>query len=404
MSQKLFEVFLGTYNAAPWIEKVIHSLEAQDCEPFTVKIVDNDSEDQTIEIIEKLFSKYSFRNQYQLIKNRKNIGAISTFLDRLDLFDAEWIVMIHQDDYYHPDHISSLIEEISVASETTGLVFSAMKRIDANDTEIFVPPTLSSKVSSTDRFENFLTAIQINPINFPACTLRKSILSKIHTTRHTTAFNDTEMLIRMMCISDFIYTKKETMHYRIHSGNAMSITKSKSEDRAVLIGFNEIFHSTEFRSLIPFIDTPEKSKKLINALKSAIEIRILDPETKNMALTITAESLVRLFGYSNDEINNFLIESLEKSQLEFEIKTVRNLKDSSEFELNDFLNGNKLGPNFFSSSAGFKLNSGSLFSKTSTAIPLKSRENILNLIFKSPIFILFNRPFVQVWRKRGKSD
>ena len=108
MSKELFEVFLGTFNAEPWIEQVISSLEAQDCAPFKVKIIDNASTDNTIALIEEIFSKSVLKNEYTLLKNKRNIGAISSFLDRLDQFDSEWIVMIHQDDIYHPDHIKTL--------------------------------------------------------------------------------------------------------------------------------------------------------------------------------------------------------------------------------------------------------------------------------------------------------
>ena len=73
MSQNKFEVFLGTYNAAPWIESVIHSLESQDCDPFVVRIIDNASEDDTVSIIQNIFESYSFKNTYYLVKNNKNI-------------------------------------------------------------------------------------------------------------------------------------------------------------------------------------------------------------------------------------------------------------------------------------------------------------------------------------------
>ena len=92
MSKELFEVFLGTYNAEPWIEQVISSLEAQDHPAFRVRIFDNDSSDNTVEMISNILSKNTLKNEYTLFKNDQNIGAISSFLDRLDQFDCDWIV------------------------------------------------------------------------------------------------------------------------------------------------------------------------------------------------------------------------------------------------------------------------------------------------------------------------
>ena len=62
MSKELFEVFLGTYNAEPWIEQVISSLEAQDYPAFRVRIFDNASTDNTVAIISNILGYSSDDN------------------------------------------------------------------------------------------------------------------------------------------------------------------------------------------------------------------------------------------------------------------------------------------------------------------------------------------------------
>ena len=293
MSKELFEVFLGTFNAEPWIEQVISSLEAQDCAPFKVKIIDNASTDNTIALIEEIFSKSVFKNEYTLLKNKRNIGAISSFLDRLDQFDSEWIVMIHQDDIYHPDHISTLNSAIKTEGENTGVIFTAMKRIDGEGNVKISPPTLSSKLSKTDRLENFMLSLQLSPVNFPACALRVSELLKTNTSRHTTAFNDMEMLLRIMCVSDISYVPSETMHYRVYPGNAAALNSSVANDRAVFIGLVELFHSKEVDQVLSLAETSSHWEKLIASINQAIEIRIKDIDIQNLTRNMIAETLVR---------------------------------------------------------------------------------------------------------------
>lgn len=388
---------MGTYNAEPWITKVLHSLESQDCDPFQVVIVDNASTDNTVEIIENTFKEYALKNSYQLVRNFKNIGAISSFLDRLSFFDSEWIVMIHQDDHYHKNHISNLVAAMSEVTEKTGVIFSAMKRIDQNDTVIFNPPTLSSKLSETDRFRNVLLSLQISPINFPACALKKSILEKVDTTRHTTAFNDMELLLRMMCISDIKYLPIETMHYRVYEGNSSNTTTNFSNDRAVLIGLNEFLHSSEFRFLLDTYVSEEKVSDLISALENAIEIRMSDTELKIILANLIAEFLIREFGYENEVVNKFLRTTLEKFNLPKETKLVDNLKNLNQFEVQEL---RSQGSNPFSKidlATFSKEKSG--INTALDSIPLSTREKIYNSFFTSMLLKSSKRPFIKVWRK-----
>ena len=399
MGKELFEVFLGTYNAEPWIEQIISSLEAQDCAPFTVKIVDNASTDNTISLIENLFSRNTFKNNYTLLKNNKNIGAISSFLDRLDQFDSDWIVMIHQDDIYHPDHIKTLTSAISATNENTGIIFTAMKRIDGEGNVQVSPPTLSSKLSKTDRLENFMLSLQLSPINFPACALKVSELLTTNTTRHTTAFNDIEMLLRIMCVSDVCYVPSETMHYRVYPGNAAALTSSLANDRAIFVGLVELFHSKEVDEVLSLAKTSSHWEKLVASIDQAIEIRIESAEIKNLTRNMIAETLVRRFGYLNREITDFLANSLITLGLFRESEIAQNLYQDSSYLKTELLPS--------SESMGFKvtepgLGNKPLISKFNDLVPLPAREAFFDRVFRSRLLGRVRRPFVRVWRLRGK--
>ena len=400
MSKELFEVFLGTFNAEPWIEQVISSLEAQDCAPFKVKIIDNASTDKTTALIEYIFSKKTFKNEYTLLKNDKNIGAISSFLDRLDQFQSDWIVMIHQDDIYHSDHISTLTSAIKATNEKTGVIFTAMKRVDGEGNVKISPPTLSSKLSTTDRLENFMLSLQISPVNFPACALRVAELRTTTTTRHTTAFNDIEMLLRMMCVSDVIYIPKETMHYRVYSGNAAAITSSLANDRAIFVGLVELFHSKEVDQVLTLVTSDEHWRKLIESINQAIDIRIQSKEIQDLARNVISESLVRRFGYSNKFLAEFLIDSLRELGLEREVEMARNLHLHSGY-LQISLSKESSGIDPFV--AQLSIDQTPIAGRLMNLFSLSARERFFDLIFRSQLLSRSKRPFVKVWRRRGRN-
>jgi hypothetical protein len=274
-----------------------------------------------------------------------------------------------------------------------------MKRLDGEGNVQISPPTLSSKLSKTDRLENFMLSLQLSPINFPACALRVSELLTTNTARHTTAFNDIEMLLRIMCVSDIVYVPKETMHYRVYSGNAAAITSSLANDRAIFVGLVELFHSKEVDQVLSLAKSSSHWGKLIESINQAIEIRIKDNVIQNLARNMIAETLVRRYGYHNREITDFLSKSLMTLGLTRESEIVQNLyQDSSYLKT-------QLRPS--GESAGFKvtapvLGNKPLIGKFNDLVPLPAREAFFDGVFRSRLLSRVNRPFVRVWRLRGK--
>jgi glycosyltransferase involved in cell wall biosynthesis len=401
MGKELFEVFLGTFNAEPWIEQVISSLEAQDHPAFKVRIFDNASTDNTVAMISNILSKTNLKNEYTFFRNDQNIGAISSFLDRLDQFDCDWIVMVHQDDYYHPNHISTLATAIKEEPENTGIVFTAMQRIDGQGNVKLSPPTLSSKLSKTDRLENFMLSLQLSPVNFPACALKKSDLQRVNTSRHTTAFNDIEILLQIMCVADVEYIPKETMHYRVYAGNAASITSSLANDRAIFVGLVELFHSKEVEQVLTLVTSDEHWRKLIESINQAIYIRIQSEEIQDLARNMISESLVRRFGYMNKHLTEFLVSSLTALGLERESKVAQNLHlypGYSRVDSRESTGGVDLPLSQYS--IGKIPVAGQLMNR----FPLSTRETLFDVIFRSRLLAKSNRPFVRVWRLRGHDD
>jgi hypothetical protein len=309
--------------------------------------------------------------------------------------------MIHQDDVYHPDHISTLTSAMTDISEDTGVIFTARKRIDGDGNVKNSPPTLSSKLSTTDRLENFMMSLQISPVNFPACALRISELLTTNTARHTTAFNDIEMLLRIMCVSDICYVPSETMHYRIYPGNASALTSSLANDRAIFVGLVELFHSREVDQVLTLAKTSSHWGKLIESINQAVEIRIEDIDIQNLARNMIAETLVRRYGYHNREITDFLGKSLMTLGLTRESEIAQNLYQDSSYL--------KTALRPLGESTSFKVTSPVLGNKPlmiefNDLIPLPAREVFFDRVFRSRLLGRVNRPFVRVWRLRGPSE
>jgi hypothetical protein len=189
------------------------------------------------------------------------------------------------------------------------------------------------------------------------------------------------------------------MHYRVYPGNAAALNSSIANDRAVFIGLVELFHSKEVDEVLSLAKTSSHWGKLIESINQAIEIRIKDIDIQNLTRNMIAETLIRRFGYHNSEITDFLISSLQTLGLSRESEIANNLSQDSSYLKTEL---RPMGePTSFKVTAPV-LSNRSLISKFNDLVPLPAREAFFEGVFRSRLLSKVSRPFVRVWRLRGK--
>ena len=95
MSNKIFEIIIVNYNSSFWLKKTLDSLYKYYV-PFSkhnviITVVDNDSSDNSIEILEKEF------HQINLIKSNKNLGFSAGNNLALRKSTADYIMLLNSD-------------------------------------------------------------------------------------------------------------------------------------------------------------------------------------------------------------------------------------------------------------------------------------------------------------------
>jgi hypothetical protein len=189
------------------------------------------------------------------------------------------------------------------------------------------------------------------------------------------------------------------MHYRVYPGNAAALTSSLANDRAIFVGLVELFHSKEVDDVLSLATTSSQWGKLISSINQAIEIRIKDTDIQNLARNMIAETLVRRYGYHNREITDFLGKSLMTLGLTRESEIAQNLYQDSSYLKTEFRPSGE--------SASFKVTAPvvgnkPLISKFNDLVSLPAREAFFDGVFRSRLLRRVNRPFVRVWKLRGK--
>jgi hypothetical protein len=146
--------------------------------------------------------------------------------------------------------------------------------------------------------------------------------------------------------------------------------------------------------------TPDHWQKLIKSINQAIEIRIKDIDLQNLTRNMIAETLVRRFGYHNGEITGFLVNSLMNLGLNRESEIALNLYQDSSYLRNELTPS---GENTKFVLIDPVLGKKSLISKFNDLVSLSVREAFFDIVFRSRLLSRVNRPFIRVWRLRGKS-
>lgn len=89
---------MATYNGANYLLQQLESLAEQTYPPFELVICDDNSSDNTLEIL----SKFSQQSPFPVViqKNEHNIGPIANFFRALSLCKGDWISFCDQDDIW----------------------------------------------------------------------------------------------------------------------------------------------------------------------------------------------------------------------------------------------------------------------------------------------------------------
>lgn len=122
-------VCIPVYNGEQFLPVCMQSVLSQDFDDFELVVVDNCSTDTT----EQVVAGYD-DPRIRYIKNESNIGSIGNFNKCINVAQGEYFVLLPHDDMLLPGALSKFSK--SLEDEKVGMVYSAVRSIDADGNEI----------------------------------------------------------------------------------------------------------------------------------------------------------------------------------------------------------------------------------------------------------------------------
>ncbi len=107
MEKKLVSILIVSYNAEKYIKKTIKSCLYQTYNNIEVLLLDNNSQDKTVEIIKKMEQQSS---QLKIFQSEKNLGPYGGLNFLLEKARGEYIAIQDHDDIWFPEKIEKQVK------------------------------------------------------------------------------------------------------------------------------------------------------------------------------------------------------------------------------------------------------------------------------------------------------
>ena len=124
-NQGLISIAMATYNGGQYLSEQLDSIVNQTYTNIEIVIVDDDSKDNTVEIIKSYQQKYKFIKLYQ---NPTNLGIVKSFEKAISLCNGDYIALSDQDDVWLPHKLEELVNKIG----SSLLIYSDAILVDSN--------------------------------------------------------------------------------------------------------------------------------------------------------------------------------------------------------------------------------------------------------------------------------
>jgi glycosyltransferase involved in cell wall biosynthesis len=372
-SYKTITAFLGIYNGEKYLDSLFDQIKNQDSNEFNLLIVDNASTDNSAKIIKTWPQRLSNLN-VQITINSNNLGAGGSLNLNLQQINTPWFLTMHQDDFYKPSHVSTLIELIKKAGDDVSGVSATMGSMTNEGKKIKSIPRSTWFSSDLDNYGQFIQNIKSQSIPFPCTAFKTDIYKKTKVLIHNPSFSDSEQTLKMLCYGRFLISNNETMLYRENNLSESHSLNRIEREIGAYIGLNRVFASEIFLNLIKPMGK-EEMFGFIKKLSEAVTHRVTDSKLQKITQISLIENVLDANGYDNKEI----LQLLSSKYADFSsLQTLNNLGNLGNFSAN-FL---QIESEIINSQSNWKRKLWDKYFNSRIPIPQKIHKRIIIFIYK----------------------
>lgn len=201
----LFSILISNYNNAPFIEECINSALNQSYENIEVIFVDDNSNDNSLEIVEKLADN---DKRIKIFKNAKNEGAGFTKKRMIDESSGTFCGILDSDDFLAVNAVEKLVKS-HLENPKASVIYTSTVYFDESG-------DISNKYKKTIAQPENISVVEINNISH-FVSFKKELYQK--TVGVNPLFKravDIDFYILMEEVGDVLHLDEMLYHHRIH--------------------------------------------------------------------------------------------------------------------------------------------------------------------------------------------
>lgn len=292
-------IFLGTFNAETYLGNMFQQIKFQEDQNFKLLVVDNNSSDKSYQMLSDWGN--FFDKKITLVRNKSNIGVPANIYSNIEKFQTPWFCNFHQDDFYKPNHVSTINQLISSAGNDIVGVSTTMGSMSNEGKVLNSKPRASWFRSNLDQPGQFLQNIRAQSVPYPATAFRLDVFKKAKTSAHNPTFSDTEQTLKFLGYGKFLFSQKETMLYRENPNSASHLLNDKERMMGASISLCRVFNSKEFDYVLEEV---HKAKRSVFAkeLMRAIACRIPESDLLQTTQILALEHMIEKWGYQEKNL------------------------------------------------------------------------------------------------------
>ena len=311
-------VYIGIFNGEKYLAEIRSFLQYSYWDDFNLVVVDNASTDTSWNEIKQWVNFLSM--PYTLVRNPINLGGGGSFELNKDLLETEWVTFIHQDDKYFPNHLEVLSKAAKSTKPKVIAISTEMGSMDESGKELFSIPRPVWLLKDRSSLSYFLANLRTHLVPWGASIFRRKEFLSVDLAWHSTAFPDTEMLLKMCALGQFTNLPVQTMLYRENPISESHGLGNPEKEIAAVAALSRVFSSEQFKILAQQVPAL-RQKEFLAEVKNGIAIRIQNPSLVKIVELIAEEALLISWNYGEPN----LIQSVGLKYKEFGAERVSEL-------------------------------------------------------------------------------
>lgn len=212
-------VIVVNYNQGRYIASAIDSILKQTFVDFEIIIVDDGSQDNSVEIIRTIVGNYPDKISFLYHKSHQNQGISNTYTLGISSAKSKYIAFLEADDLWEKNYLERKVEVLDRYPEV-GVIFSRYKIISENwygYDMVFRQWILGMFIVENRPFHNLKNLIIKNNVaTFSAFVTRKSLLNNIDV-----VFFDWWVLVQLSMRSKFYLDNTSFVFWRQHKDSTI---------------------------------------------------------------------------------------------------------------------------------------------------------------------------------------